>query len=220
MMRGKCLAAVGFALVLILGAQSAPSESTASGTAAAVPITHVSAIDAAKACSDATKAELGDAIGTVSLFDVEFFASEETQSSLKEVGTVVGGAPPDFPAAEACSTVYKSDTTGCDACCGRLWAGWVRWCDDQPDCQACKDEARAWKRQCQQGCVDVATWPYPEVCADTHPNSHSKCWNCCVDAMNDMYRWCQLAYPNDPDKRRECEAGADTWIPSCLGACP
>lgn len=220
MMRGKCLAAAGFALALILGAQSAVSENTASGTTATVPVTHVSAIDVeASACSAAIKTELSEAIGTVPMFDVALFESSEVQAALTAVGSAGSGAPPWLPATGACGIVYESDTTSCDACCGRNWGDYIRWCGTQPNCQACQDQAREWKRQCQQGCVDGASWAYPQRCSEKYGN-HADCFNCCVSEVNDMNLWCQLAYPNDRVKRQACEADVQNWTLSCLSACP
>lgn len=215
MTRGMRFASLAFVLALTPSLEAA---STATGTPATAS-GGVSVVDSTTACSDSIKLELSEAVGAVSLFDVSAFESAETQETLLSFGTVGPKGPPNFPATGACGGAYGADTDGCDACCGRLWGKYVRWCGTQPNCQACQDQAREWRRQCEQGCVDVATWTYPGRCAEVYAG-HADCFNCCVTAVNDMNRWCELAYPNDRDKRLACKDDVSTWTLSCLSACP
>lgn len=213
MIRGMRFAPLAFTLVLAVPASAQAASSSSGGTATVTPI----AVESP--CSVATKTELADAIGSVPVIDLDLFLSVPVQNALKAAGNVGAGGPPSQPAAGACGAAYGADTTGCDSCCGRLWADYIRWCQTQPNCQACQDQARAWRDQCRQGCVNVATWTYPELCSETY-GGHADCFNCCVTSANDMNRWCDLAYPDDRPQRLACLDDVQGWIVGCLTACP
>lgn len=214
MTRGMCFVSLALVLALAPSTQAA-SSSTGGGTAT----TPISTQPSPSPCAVALETQLSEAIGSVPVLDLDLFLSTPVQNAIKAAGNVGPGGPPNQPAPGACGAAYGSDTTGCDSCCGRMWANYIRWCNTQPNCQTCQDQARDWRRQCEQGCVNVATWTYPELCSETY-NGHADCFNCCVSSANDMNRWCDLAYPNDRPQRMACIDDVQNWIVGCLTACP